>query len=390
MSTTRNGTKPGTKRKARRSFGQVFRRPQGRGWLARFPDPDGGRTADGRRRVITRSVKTRAEGEALLKEVRQAVLRGAFAPKPEAPSCDLTVLEAVDGHLEAMEGQGKARSTMRLYEYSKKPLARQGLGHKRAADVTVADVERYLAWRRTNVWKTSCRPGEAPKAVKVKGGRASASTVARDRELLSVAFNRLVRLGLLAENVVAKVPKPKRARKKRVVLSKEEVARLIACCTEHLRPVVLTLAYTGARKGEVLGLRWRDVCLDSGTISVFRSKVGNADAIPLNPALAEELRRIKAARPKAAPSDPVFLSRLGKPYRDIKTGFASAVRRAGLEGRGVTPHALRHSFACHFLGGGAAITDLQGLLGHASLATTQIYARMVDRRTRASVEAMRF
>ncbi len=377
-----------TKRKPRRRFGQVFKRPQGRGWLARFADPSGGRTASGRPKVITRSVASKAEGDKLLKEVRQAILRGSFAPKPEVPTCDVSVLEAIDGHLAAMEGQGKARSTMALYSYSKKPLAKQGLGHKRVGDVTIADIEKYLAWRRVNVWQTTCRPGETPKAVRVKGSRASASTVARDRELLSVAFNRLVRLGELSENVVAKVPKPKRRKRKRIVLAKEEVARLIECCGKHLQPVVLMLAYSGCRKGEALALRWRDVCLATGTISLYRDKTGNADAIPLNPALAEELKRLRASRPTARPSDHVFLSRLGRPYKTIRTGFLSAVRRAGLEGRGVTPHVLRHCFACHFLSGGAAITDLQGLLGHASLATTQIYARMVDRRTRSSVEAM--
>jgi len=48
----------------------------------------------------------------------------------------------------------------------------------------------------------------------------------------------------------------------------------------------------------------------------------------------------------------------------------------------------RHTFAVHFLQGGSAVTDLQGLLGHASLATTQVYAKMVDSRTRASVLAL--
>jgi integrase/recombinase XerD len=74
----------------------------------------------------------------------------------------------------------------------------------------------------------------------------------------------------------------------------------------------------------------------------------------------------------------------------FKSAWAVAVRKAGLADRGVTPHALRHSFACHFLENGAAVTDLQAVLGHASLATTQIYAGMVDRRTRSSVEALDF
>ena len=51
-------------------------------------------------------------------------------------------------------------------------------------------------------------------------------------------------------------------------------------------------------------------------------------------------------------------------------------------------HSLRHTFAVHFLEGGAAVTDLQGVLGHADLSTTQIYARMVDSRTRESLVAL--
>ena len=101
------------------------------------------------------------------------------------------------------------------------------------------------------------------------------------------------------------------------------------------------------------------------------------------------MRALKAAR-KPRASDPVFVSRLGGQLKNIQTAFSNAVKRAGLADRGVTPHALRHTFAVHFLEGGAAVTDLQAVLGHASLTTTQIYAQMVDARTKASVEALEF
>ena len=58
--------------------------------------------------------------------------------------------------------------------------------------------------------------------------------------------------------------------------------------------------------------------------------------------------------------------------------------------RGFVFHCLRHSFATAYLRNGAAITDLQGILGHQSITTTQIYAGMVDRRARASLEAVGF
>jgi len=111
--------------------------------------------------------------------------------------------------------------------------------------------------------------------------------------------------------------------------------------------------------------------------------------LPLHPALAKELAALKDER-QAKDTNSIFPSRLGGPIKNIKTGFASAVKRAGLADRGVTPHVLRHTFAVHFLEGGAAVTDLQAILGHASLETTQIYAQMVDARTRASVDAMDF
>jgi site-specific recombinase XerD len=112
--------------------------------------------------------------------------------------------------------------------------------------------------------------------------------------------------------------------------------------------------------------------------------------------LAGELKNTKEARAVATnriiqDDEPVFLSRTGRAYRDCRSAWATAVRRAGLGNRkGLTFHALRGTFACHFLEGGAAVTDLQALLGHASLSTTQIYARMVDERTKASVAALSY
>jgi len=71
-------------------------------------------------------------------------------------------------------------------------------------------------------------------------------------------------------------------------------------------------------------------------------------------------------------------------------GSEGAPGPARLGPRGIRPHALRHSFATHFHAGGAAITDLQHVLGHASITTTQIYARAVHGRTRASLLALDF
>ena len=384
-----NKTSP-TKKKRRRQFGTVLRRPGGPGWIVQFPDPSGRRKPSGRTAVLTRSVASKAEGEVLLRELRKAAVTGALGiPQPAPETTDITVLEAIDGHVSSMRASGRKESSIEMIGYSRKAIERHGIGNKRVADLTVADVEQYLGWRRTHVWKTTRRPGEPPAARLVRGAKASGATVARDREVLCSALNRLIRMDVLEKNVVMRVPKPRRRKRQRVALSKEDVRKLLAECGKHLRPVVLTMLFTGARKGEVLRLRWRDLDFESRRISLYRPKTGNASTLPMHPALAEELAVLKAER-KPKGSDAVFLSRFGRPMKNCSTAFANAVARAGLADRNVTPHVMRHTFAVHFLERGAAITDLQALLGHASLTTTQIYAQALDARTRSSVEALDF
>lgn len=378
----------------RRAWGRVYPRPgAGPGnWLVQFPDPSGARARSGRTRYVTRSVGSRAEGEALLRECRKAALLGTLA-SPTAPpeTTTMTVLEAVDAHREGLRALGGSEKTIGVYGSCRRALASSGLAARRVIDVTAADIESYLRWRASHVWKTVQKEGAEFVSVPVKGGKASPSTLARERGLLRVAFARLCRLGLLETNVVAKVPKPRPRQQARAILSKAEVMRLLDACTPELRPIVLTALFTGMRKGELLNLRWGDLNFADGRVALFRPKTGTFARIPLHPQLAESLAAIKGEGGGVRDDDRVFRSRLGRPYKDFRTGWVAALGRAGLAGRpGLVPHALRHTFACHFLEGGAAVTDLQAILGHASLSTTQIYARMVDGRMKASVEAMSY
>jgi len=395
---------PASARRARRrrAFGRVFKRPGGPGWLIQYPDQTGRKARSGRTAYVTRSVRDRAEGEALLKEVRLAILRGAYAPTgareatPAPDTTKMTLKEAVAAFIEAKRGEARSPATVVMYEGTLRVLERHGIAGRPVAGITPSDVERYLNWRRENVWRSVSQRGGRIVSMRVPGGVASKSTLARDREILCASYNRLRKLGLIATNPVAAVPKPKRPRGKRAVLSKSEVARLIDACDRWTRPIVLTAFYTGMRKREILRLNWSDVDFEARRLAVYRPKVGNFSWLPMHPVLAGELRQVheRRRRPDSSPppaDEAVFFTRLGKPCRCFRGGWQAAVRRAGLADReGVTPHCARHTFACHFLDHGAAVTDLSEVLGHASLQTTQIYARMVDRRTRESVEAMDF
>ena len=390
-STNRCTPKP---KKKRRAFGRVCQRANGRGWYAQFPDPSGAKTANNRARYVTRSVSSKREGEELLREVRRAMIRGQYAQSETRPSLNgMTVVGSLDQYLDAKRAEGRAPKTIGRYVSSRNAVAASPLGQIAVVDVRPQHIEEFIAWRRERLWHAQRRDGakcDEPVVVKVKKGAApSNSTVNRDLQIVSQAFNRLIRLRQLDENPVARVSKPRERNQKRAVLSKKEVGRLLDACSDSLRPLALAALLTGARSGELIRLNWADISFARKAISLYRPKTGTVAELPLHTMLAAELKRIKKAR-RPADGDPVFLSERGTRYRYYRRAWNSALKRAGLAERtGLVFHSLRHSFATAYLQNGA-VTDLQELLGHSSLNTTQIYSAMVNKRARASLEALEF
>jgi integrase len=385
------------RRRRRRSFGQVFRRPGGPGWLARYPDPDR-RAVNGRTRYVTRSVASKAEGEVLLKEVRKAILLGRYVPaEPEAAVCDLTLLQAIDEFIDAKRAEGRSEHGIRRYIASRQAIAQSRLAGHRAADIGPRHLERYMAWRRKRKWRGVRKPGSTRKdpnvTILVKGEKVSNSSVNRDIALISAAIGRLIRLGQLDKNPVARVKRAKEPTKTRAVLSKDECGGLLDACDPHLRIFCLAALLTGARPSELRAVTWGDVSFGNRTITIFRTKVGEGDALPLHPELARELKLVKKRRAKkgkriVADDGPVFLSSKGCPNWDHRWSWKKALKKAGLHRRkGLTLYSLRHSFATHYLERGSP-SDLQQLLGHASYATTERYVRAVAERARAGIEAL--
>ena len=133
--------------------------------------------------------------------------------------------------------------------------------------------------------------------------------------------------------------------------------------------LVCLMYYAGLRLGEALRLRWEDVDFRKQTLLVRERKSHDFIQPPIHPSLQTILKCV----PRADRVDTVV-----KPGFSIKGGnvsnhFKALVRRAGLP-EWVTPHVMRHSFATNTLASGASIFDVQGLLGHASVSSTQIYA----------------
>jgi len=155
------------------------------------------------------------------------------------------------------------------------------------------------------------------------------------------------------------------------------------------RAILALLYATGMRASELAALSAGDINFDLGVIRVLGK--GNKERIvPVAPAALERLgeylhhRSGQASQIAADRQRPLLLSRSGKPMRreDIFRLVRKYVRRAAIRGR-VSPHTLRHCFATHMLAGGANLRTVQELLGHADIATTQIYTHVDVSRLKA-------
>lgn len=137
--------------------------------------------------------------------------------------------------------------------------------------------------------------------------------------------------------------------------------------------LLLLLYGAGLRIGEALGLT--GAALPLGEVLRVTGKRGKTRVVPILPAVADAVARYAASCPwPIGRETPLFLGARGGPLQPgvVRANVRAARRAMGLPER-TTPHALRHSFATHLLAGGADLRSLQELLGHASLASTQVY-----------------
>jgi integrase/recombinase XerC len=217
------------------------------------------------------------------------------------------------------------------------------------------------------------------------------ATVARRLAAVRSWCRFLCRQGVLAANPADGLRGPRQDQKLPHFLSEADVARLLEAPPADTalglrdRAILETLYSGGLRVGELVGLDVGDLDLDGGLTRV-RGKGKRERLAPLGgpalAALAEWLaRRPAGPKPKAA----VFLNKNGTrlTVRSVGRLLQKYLAQAGLDPR-TSPHTLRHSFATHLLDRGADIRSVQELLGHRSLATTQIYTHVTTHRLRDS------
>jgi integrase/recombinase XerD len=220
----------------------------------------------------------------------------------------------------------------------------------------------------------------------LKRERAKSSSIARKVSALRSFYRYLVAEGRLAANPASRVEAPKLAQRLPKLLSADEVRCLLEAPGTVTRLAIrdtamLELLYgAGMRVSELLGLSLRDVDLDEGMARCY-GKGAKERVVPFGKMAAASLCLYLAeSRPllRKGKSDPsLFLSSRGT--RMSRANFWKLIRayaaKAGIK-KPVTPHTLRHSFATHLLDRGADLRAIQEMLGHSSVATTQVYTHV--------------
>lgn len=230
----------------------------------------------------------------------------------------------------------------------------------------------------------------------LKGERQYASsTVARKVAAIKSFFHFLWRDGHINDDPTAALDSPRVEKRLPRVISLEEVKSLLAQPSKggdakglRDRALLHLLYATGMRASEVVALKLDDLNLASASARCW-GKGSKERIIPIHPQAVEALREYveRGRREFLKPENPgeraLFLNQRGK--RLTRQGLwlivKGYVKEAGLP-EGITPHTLRHSFATHMLEGDADLINVQQLLGHASVSTTQIYTHVSSERLR--------
>lgn len=215
------------------------------------------------------------------------------------------------------------------------------------------------------------------KAERVK--EVSPATVNRALTCLKAIFNKAIKWRKFdGSNPVKEVKFFKEENHKLNYLEVEEIRRLILASQGAIKPVVIVALNTGMRRGEILNLKWQDIDFKQGIIELLKTKSGKKRMIPMN----EDVKNILISVRKNPNSPYIFCNRNGEPLKDVRTAFATALRRAGV--KRIRFHDLRHTFASQLVMSGADLNTVRELLGHSDLKTTLIYAHLSkDHKTRA-------
>jgi integrase len=319
------------------------------------------------------------------------VERGSHRTQPGRHS----VAELLDEWMAHIEAQGRAATTMARYRSAISANIKPHLGSLAVNKVGPADLDRFYG--------KLTKAGLGPLSVR------------KSHAILSAAFNQAVKWGWLDVNPVLRASPPSTRGGEIHPPSREELQQLLEACAdshEELGSLIFVAATSGARRGELCGLRWSDLDLDLATMTISRSisdagrevavkdtKTHQARRIALDAATVSVLQsqrervvaRAEAAGLKLAPSAYVWSQELDASiaYRPDRVTGTFRTLRDRLDLKHVTFHSLRHFTATQLAAGGVSIRTIAGRLGHANPGITlRTYAHFLDAADREAADAL--
>mgnify|MGYP001824658536 FL=1 len=251
------------------------------------------------------------------------------------------------------------------------------------------DLVRYISFL-TKSGRTTVSEADTPLILKylISMREDGLNARSRARHLVSIRgfYRFLAQEQMLSSDPSRLIDLPKSGLKLPDVLTIEEVKRLLDA-PDPKKPsgcrdaAMLELLYAaGLRVSELITLKLQDVNLTAGYVRVF-GKGAKERVVPIGQYAQEKIRTYTTGARQVLLKDRIsatlFVARAGKPLS--RQGFWKLIKRYGLRAglrKVITPHTLRHSFASHLLEGGADLRAVQTMLGHADIATTQIYTHV--------------
>ena len=203
--------------------------------------------------------------------------------------------------------------------------------------------------------------------------------------MLKAILGHAVRDGYLPVNPVNGVKVPRENHRRDRILTASEYIRLLKNVSDrapHMRPILVLAYETGMRRGEILGLRWKDLQRRPGFVYLPDTKNGASRWVPLN----GEAREVLRAWPRRVDTDLVFVGPNGKPITTIKTAWKTLCGKARVED--IRFHDVRHTFTTRMLEAGVDIRSIMAITGHKSTSMFQRYSHPSDSHLKAAVETV--
>ncbi len=293
---------------------------------------------DGVRQMRSLETSNRRRAEALERDIRDEIHDKKFQHSEFKP-------EMIFGELYTRflaEGEVKA------YHLDRSKLFLPFFSEMEIGQITRNDIARYRNYRHAEYLLK--QKGETRKPL-------SETTINRDIEVIRHLLFWAADEGFLPANPIARIRMVRERRQRRPVMPVAEEVKLLTCCSDHLRPIVTAALDTGMRRGELLGQVWEHVDFDRKLISVTHSKTAEGEhrLVPMT----DRVYTLLSA--SCQPSGPVFTYE-GGPLKNLKTGWAGALRRAGIPRYRF--HDLRHTFNSRLVEAGVIADVRKELMGH--------------------------